>query len=160
MISKTRGACWIDLPKKIESEKHSGESGKCICVGTEICTSKHKFATKLSFLDAWLLQGWEHSDQLQQANIEQRRTRFDPWLLQGWHHQQPHIEPRRTRFGGRRRKRSGKLTMTRIGKRTSSQDSSQGIKGLFLNRLGDNGNTGILLERTDGLAADEDTGCF
>ena len=110
-------------------------------------TSKHKFATKLSFLDAWLLQGWEHSDQLQQANIEQRRTRFDPWLLQGWHHQQPHIEPRRTRFARRRGKRSGKLTMTRIGKRTSSQDSLQGIRfGLFLN----NGNSGagLLLERT------------
>ena len=31
MISKTRGACWIDLPKKIESEKHSGESGPARC---------------------------------------------------------------------------------------------------------------------------------
>ena len=25
--NQTRGACWFDLPKKIESEKHSGDSG-------------------------------------------------------------------------------------------------------------------------------------
>ena len=116
-----------------------------------------KFPTKLSLLDHLLLQGWDQSEQLQQANIGQRRTRFNPWLLQGWHHQQANIEPRRTRFARRRGKRSGKLTMTRIGKRTSSQDSLQGIRfGLFLDSLGDNGKTGILLERTDGPAADEE----
>ena len=113
-----------------------------------------KFPTKLSLLDHLLLQGWDQSEQLQQANIGQRRTRFNPWLLQGWHHQQADIEPRRTRFARRRGKRSGKLTMTRIGKRTSSQDSLQGIRfGLFLN----NGNSGagLLLERTY-KAADEE----